>query len=189
MKKLFLTSILFLSVSLSFAQTQDSSKLKCSYYKNETDEFTGVKKIILNEENIISFTDSALKYLYKKKDLINCKTYCARLDSMYVIYFNWTILDKSAYETYGSIEKDASLMIKFKDGTICNLKFGKYDLGKTDYEANSTAYSSYCLITKEDREQLINNEIDKIRMYWSKGYDAYPVTNSSVFKNQLPCLK
>jgi hypothetical protein len=37
--------------------------------------------------------------------------------------------------------------------------------------------------------ELASKEVEKVRMYWSKGYEDYPVMNPTLFNSQLNCLK
>ena len=68
------------------------------------------------------------------------------------------------------------------------MKHAKYNTGDTNYNLNCTYYGSYIILSEEDRELLSTKEIEKIRMYWSKGYEDYDVNNPTLIMNQLNCL-
>ena len=160
----------------------------CSYKTNEVDEFTGKRKVILNEQDFINYTPEDLKKYYKKKDYIKCQVYTAKIEETKVAYFYWTLLTKNAYKYFGSITKGANLIVKFQDGETIELSFSKSDVGDTNYDQRYTTYSSFVILDDELIKILKTKPIEKVRMYWSKGYEDYPVSDPNLFINQLPCL-
>ena len=191
MKNLILVFVAIISFG---AYSQDSTEVKeqvCNFTTNETDEFTGTTKMILESERFVEFTDSSLIKYYKRKkhQYIELDIYLAKIDNLYALYDIWRIDSKSAYKYFGSISTDAKFLVKFKDGKMLELKHAKYDTGDTNYDLNCTYYGSYIILSDEDRELLATKEIQKIRMYWSKGYEDYDVDNPTLIMNQLNCLK
>lgn len=160
----------------------------CSYRTNEVDEFTGKKKLVLNEQDFINYTSEELKEYYKKKDFVNCKVYAARFEDTKVAYFYWTLQTKEAYKYFGSISKGSKIMIKLVNGETFELTFAKYDSGDTKYDYGYTTYSSYVVLDDASIDALKSTEIEKVRMYWAKGYEDYPVSNARLFIDQLPCI-
>ena len=168
-------------------ETQDPSR-DCSYRTNEVDEFTGTKKIVLNEQDFINYTSEELKKYYKKKEYVKCQVYVAKVEETKVAYFYWTLQTKEAYKFFGSIARDSKIMVKFQDGETIELNFSKSDVGDTKYDYGYTTYSSYVILDKESIKVLKTKPIEKLRMYWSKGYEDYPVSDQNLFINQLPCI-
>lgn len=166
-----------------------TSKGDCNYYKNEVDEFTGKKKIILIEQDFINYTSDELKEYFKNKDYVKCQVYCARIEKTKVAYFHWVLQTKDAYKLFGSIAKGSKILLKFKDGETLELKFSKSDIGDTNYDYGYTTYSSYIILDEESIRILKNKEVEKVRMYWGKGYEDYPVSNPKLFVEQLPCIE
>jgi len=183
MKRTILTMTLLMGVLIGNAQ-------ECNYYKNEVDEFTGNTKIIMETESFISHTDSSLLKYYKKKkeQYLEVSIYTAKLNETYVMYFDAIFQTKKAYEYYGAVSKGSKIIMKLADGTITELIISKSDFGDTDYDKEITTYSSYCILGDSELETLKSSEIDKVRIYWSKGYESYDCDNPSVISNQLKCL-
>jgi len=161
----------------------------CDYATNEVDEFTGNEKYVMKSEVFLTHTDEALKKYYKNKDYTTCEAYCAKIEGMKVMYVNWKIMSKDAYKYFGSIQADAKFILKMKDGKMLELVYSKYDSGDMKYNGGYTTYSSYIILSDEDIETLKANELEKVRMFWSKGYQDYDISNTTFFINQLPCLK
>ena len=189
MKKLI--ALMYIVVSANgFAQ--DSTQVSnCNFRTKEVDEFTGTSKLVLESEMFIAHTDSSLLKYYKRKphQYVECEIYCAKINDMKVVYTSWRVDTKSAYKYFGAIYKDAKLMFKFTDGTTLTLNYLSSESGDTNYDYNYTYYSSYCLMDDTQFSELASKEVEKVRMYWSKGYEDYPVINPTLFNSQLNCLK
>jgi hypothetical protein len=173
----------------SKSSVKKTFKSDCIYRTNEVDEFTGTKKLVLEADNFVNYTDEELKRFFKNKDYIACKAYTAKVNDLKVLYTFWTIQTKTAFDTYGYITKGSQIIIKFVDGQTLDLKFASSDTGDSNYDRDYTTYSSYLLLDESAVELLQSSEVEKIRMYWSKGYEEYPVSNPRLFINQLPCLE
>jgi hypothetical protein len=173
---------------ISEVETIPKDTTNCDYATEETDEFTGNKKLVMKQDVFLTHTSDEMKKYMKKKDYTTCTTYCAKIEGMYVLYVNWKILTKDAYKYYGSIEKGAGFTIKLKNGSTVELKYSSYKSGDANYSLNYTTYSTYIVLTDDDVATLSTNEVDKLRMSWSKGYQDYVITNSTFFINQLPCI-
>jgi hypothetical protein len=189
MKKQIL--IIALSILSANVYAQDSTKVNCKYSKNEVDEFTGTSKLVLESEMFISYTDSSLLKYYKKSlhQYVECQIYCAKINDLKVVYTVWRIDTESAYRYYGAIYEDAKLMFKFTDGTTLTLNYLSSDVGDTNYDSKYTYYSSYCFMDDGQFSDLAFKQVEKVRMYWSEGYEDYPVMNPSLLNSQINCLK
>lgn len=184
MKKLFLLSVVVLISTVVLGQSE------CSFRKKEVDEFTGVSKVITNEELFISHTDSLLMKYYKgkKKQYFEVECYTAKIDHLYVVYFYVVIQTKSGYDRYGSLRDGAKIMIKMIDGSMVDLIISKTDTGNSDYEKGTTTYSTYCRLDEDQLAALKSSGVEKVRIYWSKGYDNYNCINPDQLQRQLTCL-
>ncbi|MCF8298099.1 MAG: hypothetical protein K9J13_11180 [Saprospiraceae bacterium] len=160
----------------------------CSYSSNEVDEFTGKMKIIMNKQDFINYSPDELKKYYSNKDYFSCQVNVAKIENAKVAYFYWTIQTLKAYDYYGSISKGSVIIIKFKNSQTIEIPFAKYDDGDTKYDYGYTIYKNYVILDKSTVDSLKSFEIEKVRIYWSKGYQDYPVSNSKLFINQLPCI-
>jgi len=177
--------------SLNVSNTTNDNINDCSYKTNEIDEFTGVKKQILNPTHLIKYTPESLQKRYSKKsyDFMECTISASSIEGKNAIFYNCIFRSKDIYKTYGSIERDAKIIFKFKDGETLECTFSKYNSGETDYDKGVTIYSSYSILDDEQVKALKKNKINKVRIYWSKGYDNYDAYDPDAFINQLPCIE
>lgn len=189
MKKLILIFFAILAVNVYAQDTTVVSN--CNFRTNEVDEFTGNTKMVLQQEKMVAYTDSSLIKYYKKKShqYIELDVYCAKINDLYALYTYWRIDSENSYKYFGSISSDSKIILKFTDGSTHEIKYAKYDVGDANYDGKYTTYSSYMVLSAEDLEILKSKEVEKIRMYWTKGYEDYPCMNGSVLVGQLKCLK
>ena len=131
--------------------------------------------------------DSEKKY-YKKKDYLTITSKVAHVGGSDVIYFSAKILSEKAYKYYGSLRSGGEVMLRLKNGEMITLKFLTTDYGEANYDYNYTTYSNYCYVDSDQLESLKSSEVDKVRIYWSEGYENYDCSNNSIYINQLPCL-
>jgi len=194
MKNLLLLSMVVFFTTTLLAQTDsttvDSVAMDCDWQKNEVDEFTGDSKKILNSVNFIAHTDSSLMKYYKKKKYDYFEVDCnfAKINDLYAMYWTVVIRTKKAYEYYGSIRKDAKVILILEDTGTLELKFAKSDSGDMDYDNNMTTFYSYIILEDWQLEVMDKQKIKKARIYWSKGYEDYQVDNPNLAIDQLNCL-
>lgn len=173
-----------------YSQNKNDAQInkECVYSVNETDDFTGTRKKILPKQDFIKYTSESLKKYFKNDDYIKCQIYCAKINDLQAAYVYWTVQTKNAYKYFGSIRNKADFYLKFKDGSTLKLKYAKSTIGDTSYDKGYTTYSSFIILKKEDLDILKAKEVSKVRMTWSKGFEDYPVVNSKLFINQIPCI-
>jgi hypothetical protein len=173
------------------AYTYGQADSTCNYRVNEVDEFTGTSKLVTTTSMYVEHTDSTLLKYYKNKkhSYFELSTYCAKINNLRVIYTSIRVDTKDAYKYFGSISTGAKCIFKFEDGETLTVEFAKYDTGNMNYDGGYTTYSPYLIISDEDYETLRTKKVDKLRIYWSKGYEDYTVDFPEVLINQLNCVK
>lgn len=177
-------------IVLVFIATVATSQ-ECDYRKNEVDEFTGVEQKITSDALYIAYTDSTLLKYYKNKkhSYFELNINSAKFNDLRALYTNIRINTDDAYKYYGSIRRDAECILKLSNGELVNLKFAEYNNGDSDYTGGYTLYSNYIILDDEAYEALLVNPVEKVRIYWSEGYEDYIVTNPNALIEQLKCIK
>jgi hypothetical protein len=141
------------------------------------------------KELLFTFTDERLRLFFPDKEYLRCEAFLStvgRREKQLTIEFRFAY--PNAREAYGVIEKNSLITLKLFDGQIIQLKAGELDLGK--YETDKDILT-YRMIYKMDNQQinlLRKQELEEIRMYWSAGFEVYPVYNIDFFSRQLKCL-
>lgn len=188
MKKLLIVVLLAIPF-LGNTQTESVEK-NCNFRIDEVDDFTGNLKRVLHRENFVRHTDSLLMKYYKKNDydFFEIELNVGRVNDLYAVYWNILVRSKSGYEYYGAIYKDAKVIFKLENGTTLETTFATSDTGKTDYDKNTTKYSSFIILEDHQMQILDKVPVTKIRVYWSKGYEDYEVDSPNLLVNQLNCF-
>ena len=80
------------------------------------------------------------------------------------------------------------LTLKLLNGDVINLRAGQMDRGKYDTVKQELTYSVYYPIDRSYLGLLKVSELDLIRVFWSSGFEEYPIHQMDFFQRQLQCL-
>lgn len=161
----------------------------CSLVFDGVDDFSGKKRKEVAEEILFSHTPEDMRPFFKDQDFIICKAYLSSSGGFTYLSLEISIASENAQRDYGMIEKGSVLNIKLIDDTNVKLFNNKTDVGMLDELNNTVTYTAQYVISSGDEKVLRRNEIDKIRVIWSSGYEDYEIYNLDFFVNQFKCLK
>ncbi len=163
---------------------------KCNLAFDGVDDFSGKKRREVAKEILFSHTSEDMRPFFKDQDYMTCRAYLSSLSGgITYLSLEITIASESAQRDYGMIEKGSILNIKLMDESNAKLFNNKTDVGVLDELNNTVTYSAQYVINSGEEKVLRRNEIDKIRVIWSSGYEDYEVYNVDFFTNQFNCLK
>jgi hypothetical protein len=161
---------------------------QCKFQFNGKDN-TGRTRKELDAQHLFSFTDEKLRMFLKEKEYLSCKGYLSSLDGGYrYLTLEFTFSTPNAREAYGFIEKGSVLTIRLINGNFINLRSGTMDRGSYDTRVNLLTYRVHYAIAQDQMSFLSKSEVDKIRVFWSSGYEEYEVYQLDFFMKQLACL-
>ena len=153
------------------------------------DEFSGKKRRQVAKQILFSHTADEMRPFFNNKDYLTCNAYLSSLSGGYTfLSLEITIASNTAQRSYGIIEKGSVLNLKLMDETNIKLFNNKTDVGIVNKLDNSVTYNAQYLISSGAEKMLRKNEIDKIRVIWSSGYEDYDVYDLDFFINQFNCL-
>ena len=141
------------------------------------------------KELLFTFTDERLKLFFPDKEYLRCEAFLSSVgkrEKQLTIEFRFSY--PNAREAYGVIEKNSLITLKLFDGQILELKAGELDLGKYETDKDILTYRMIYKIDNQQINLLRKQELEEIRMYWSAGFEVYPVYNIDFFSRQLKCL-
>lgn len=152
------------------------------------EERTGQWRRDVRQQKIFTHTDERLRAYLKDKEYLRCDGFMTTVEGYRYLTLKFTFAYPNAREAYGFIEKGSILTLKLINGDFVNLQAGKMDRGSYDTKRELLTYEvNYPL----DRAQIItlkNSEIDAVRVFWSSGYEEYPVYQLDFFIQQIQCL-
>lgn len=141
------------------------------------------------KELLFTHTDERLRLFFPDKEYLRCEAFLSSLgkrEKQLTIEFLFAY--PNAREAYGVIEKNSLISLKLINGQIVELKAGELDLGKYETDKDILTYRMIYKIDNQQINLLRKQELEEIRMYWSAGFEVYPVYNLDFFSRQLKCL-
>lgn len=162
----------------------------CHFDFEGTDAQTGRRRRDAEKQLLFTHTDDRLRLFLKDKEYLRCEGYLSAIDGGYrVLTLEFTFAYPNAREAYGFIEKNSMLSIRLINGDFVNLRAGTFDRGSYDTQRDLLTYRVQYPIDFTLLSFLKRSEIDNFRVYWSSGFEAYPVYNVDFFIQQLRCLE
>ena len=140
-------------------------------------------------QKLFAHTDERLRLHLKGKEYLECKAYLSSIDGGFrILNLDFTFAYPNAREAYGFIEKGSILTLLFLNGDFINLQAGVLAKGQYDMQSEVLTYSVQYPVNPNQVVYLKKNELDRVRVYWSSGYEEYEVFELDFFMDQANCL-
>ena len=171
-----------------FATISDES---CELAFDERDEFTGNRKRGLRSRTFFTHTPKEVERLLTTSDpFISAEGYLSRLTGdRTVLVLTFTITSPKVQRQFGQLREGGRLIVRTIDGESVTLYNSRFDSGKVDKARGTTTYTGLYSIPRGARKDLLDSEVDAVRVIWSTGYEDYEVFNLDFLQQQLECLK
>lgn len=164
-------------------------KYQCNIEINEVDEFTGKRRKTTGSELLFTYTREEIRPYYKDREHTVCNANVTAMSGgIYVFSLEIAVASRMAEQEYGGILSNATLMVVLLDGTTISMINSRTDRGQYDAVRDVHTFQGNYQIPPKQVKDLIEGEIDKIRVVWEKGYDTYDVYEMDFLKNHLKCL-
>ncbi len=154
------------------------------------DEFTKIKRKETRKDVLFQHTDDLMLKFYEKNDFLTCSVSGSRTDKGFkYLTFYFLFNSDNVQNTYGVLEKDFVVTLRFLDGEQMPLFNSKTDRGQVDFLKKTTSYKAVIALTETQDKKLFNGEVDQIRVLWGTGTDDYPIYDLDFFSNLMNCIK
>ena len=162
---------------------------KCNIEFDGIDEFTGKKRRDVAAKQLFAYTSDRLKPYLKEKDFITCNANVTRMEGgLRFLFLEFIINSENAQREFGMLERSSQVIITMIDGSSITTKNTKTDAGKLDSFNKTVTYNGQYLISGEQAKWLTKEEVDKIRVVWSTGFEDYTIYDVDFFIDQFNCL-
>ena len=162
----------------------------CEIAFNGLDEFTNIKRIETNKQELFKHTDEIMLKYYEKNDFLTCQVSASRSDKGFkFLNFFFTFNSDNVQNTYGVLEKDQVITLRFLDGETMPMFNSKTDRGFVEPMKKTTTYKAIVVVNANQEKKLFSGEIDQIRVLWGTGTDDYAIYDLDFFANILNCVK
>lgn len=162
---------------------------ECQTAYEGKDEVSGQIRKDLQQQLLFTYTDERLRPYLKDKEYLRCDGFLTAMGGFRFLSLQFTFAYPNAREAYGFIEKGSILIIKLLDGSFVNLPAMRMDKGSYNTEKEMLTYNVYYPLDRSQINLLRRGDVDSIIMFWSSGYEEYPVYNVTFFANQFNCLE
>lgn len=141
-----------------------------------------------HKELLFTFTDERLRPFLKDKEYLVCEAYLSSLGGYRFLTLAYTFAYPNAREAYGFIERNSVLTLKLLNGDFVNLRAGEMDRGQYNTVKKELTYSVYYPVDRSLINTLKGSELDLVRVFWSSGFEEYPIQQMDFFQRQFKCL-
>ncbi|HKK75231.1 MAG TPA: hypothetical protein VJ953_09175 [Saprospiraceae bacterium] len=137
---------------------------------------------------LFSYTDDRLRFYLKDKAYLSCNAYLSTIGGLRLLNLEFKFAYPNASEAYGFIEKGSILTLLFLNGDFINLQAGILANGQYDMETEELTYRVQYPISNAQITYLKKGDLDRVRVYWSSGYEEYEVFDVDFLGQQADCL-
>jgi hypothetical protein len=161
----------------------------CVFSLDTKDEFSGEIRRETAREELFRYTNPVLKNYLQGKTHVVCESAVSGSASNAVLTLTLTVNDPGALKTLGNLPRNSSAIFKFIDGSTFNLFTARADDGAPAASGQAYIFKAQFPLDRDAQRKFRNEQIDKIRLSWSNGYEDYDVYNIDLVKRQCNCLK
>ncbi|MEL6656884.1 MAG: hypothetical protein AAFR36_10575 [Bacteroidota bacterium] len=161
---------------------------RCSFAFEGQDAEVGTFRRDLESELLFTYTDERLRPYLQDKEYLSCEAYLSSVGGYRFLTLDFTFAYPNAQEAYGFIDQNSVLTLKLLNGDAINLRAASLDRGQYDTVKNELTYSVYYSVDRSYIGLLKASELDLIRVFWSSGFEEYPIHQMDFFQRQFQCL-
>jgi hypothetical protein len=173
----------------SKVKIEKENKDNCSILFKGRDEKTKKKLIILNKEEIFTYTPEKMMNYFKLDNYLTTSIGLESLDDNLFLNVELRFNSKDIQKSYGSINKNDFMRIDFITGNQLFLNAVEVeDPFIESYTGNTIYRAKYAVMNKENENYLRKFYVDKIGILWTSGYETYPVYKVDFLKEKMNCL-
>lgn len=161
----------------------------CALAANTRDEFSGETYRETQREELFRFSNEVMKkHLAPGQPHILCEAALSTGGAIIGLHLTFSIRDANARKAFGSLNKNSVAILKFLDGTTFTVSNLRNDEGTPDASGSLYNYRAQYALDASVLKKLRKNELDKIRVAWSTGYEDYEVQSVDLLMRQAKCL-
>jgi len=169
-------------------KTYKSDPFDCNVRTDTVDETTGRRKIELAPALFFTHTDPDLRPFFKDKELITCYAKMSKSDAYVYLTIDFQIASSHSQSNFGSLSNGSLLRLRLLNGEFVSLYNLRADRGRIDPYSGHTIFTGQYALGTEEIKMLQQNQLDKVRIIWSTGYEDYDVYKVDFMIDHLNCL-
>ena len=161
----------------------------CEITFDGQDQFSGKYRKETAPRLLFAYTPPQLRAYITDRDYVTAYGSIIRIGGgLQILVLELYVAAQNADKAFGNIPRNAQLNIKTLDGDNVVLLNNKLARGRWDAKEGHTYYRGQYILDKQYEQQLVNSEVDQLRMVWETGYDDIPIYELDFFQHQFACL-
>ncbi len=162
---------------------------RCEMLYEGQDRVTGTQRRDVAPMLFFAHTPEALRNIMRGRNYLEAWGRLAAITGGYrFLVLEIRVASKAAPQAFGHLPKGSRLDIVLLDGDIIRLVNNVMERGRWDEQKEAWVYTPQYNIDAQTERKLRNAEVDKVRIYWSSGYEDYEVFELDFFRHQFNCL-
>lgn len=135
------------------------------------------------------YTPKLLEHEYTSEPYLTGKASVMYDGSIYYLQLQILIKDPEAAKSYGWIEDKGPLFILTMSGKTLELNTSRESIGQKNQKAGFVRYTILYPLSPNQVELLGDEQISKLRLVWSSGYEDYNIYDIRFIQERIQCLK
>jgi hypothetical protein len=181
-----LIQIIF-SVLLSYT-SPSAETYNCTTLYDGIDVKTKLYRKELAPEYFFSYSPPELKNELKTHNLMNVDAQVSKIESNQYLNLNIHMYSAQATKMYGSIEAQSKMVITTIYGREIELLSRAKSVPLLTNDPEINIYVVSYDLDRSSIKRLSSEEIDKVGIEWTSGFEDYTIYEVDFLKNQLGCL-
>ncbi len=162
---------------------------RCEMLYEGQDRVTGTQRRDVAPMLFFAHTPEALRTIMRGRNYLEAWGRLAAITGGYrFLVLEIRVASKAAPQAFGYLPKGSRLDLVLLNGDIIRLVNNVMERGKWDEQKEAWVYTPQYNIDAQTERKLRNAEVDKVRIYWSSGYEDYEVFELDFFRHQFNCL-
>ena len=138
---------------------------------------------------LFTHTDENLRPFLDGKEYLRCLTWTSRdRRGDRFLHLRLTFANPNAMTSYGFLETNSSLSLHLLNGRHLSLQATRKAVGILDHSRREVNYNVVYTLPRGAAQELQNQPLDYLRIFWSSGYEEYPVYQVDALRKVVECL-
>jgi len=150
---------------------------------------TGGTRWSTQTDNWFHFTPKLLAHKYSNAPYLTGSGSILHDGNKYYLQLKIQIQDLNAPQSYGWVEKESPLFLLTMHSKTLEIRAQQEAIGQKDKQARTTSYTILYALPPQVFKTLLKEEISKLRLVWSSGYEDYDIFNIRFLQQHIECLQ
>ncbi len=171
-----------------YTHYSDGEEYSCKLQKSK---IPGSEKLryATTKSDWFHYTPKLLEHEYTTHPYLTGKASVMFDGDIYYLQLQILIKDTDAAQSYGWIEAKGALFLLTMSGKTIELNTSRESIGQKNQNEGLVRYTMLYPLSPNQLELLSSEQISKLRLVWSSGYEDYNIYDIRFIQKRIKCLK